>query len=78
MRDQKKVRSYHRRADGVVSPFLTTPSAPIKGCLRRYFLRSRPPLLYEEGTSSSFQNLIPLGNMPQKPASTCFTEKVPG
>src|SRR5687767_6247571 len=32
-------------ADGVVRNGLTTPSAPIKGCLRRYFLRSRPPLL---------------------------------
>jgi len=31
--------------------FLTTPSAPIRGCLRRYFLEvaSTPPL--EEGTS---------------------------
>jgi hypothetical protein len=33
--------------------FLTTPSAPIKGCLRRYFLEvaSTPPL--EEGNNSS-------------------------
>src|ERR1044071_2583953 len=33
--------------------FLTTPSAPIKGCLRRHFLdvASTPPL--EEGTSSN-------------------------
>ena len=43
--------------------FLTTPSAPIKGGLRRYFLRSRPPLLYEEGTRSSFQNFILWANV---------------
>src|SRR6476620_3773378 len=37
---------------------LTTPSAPIKGCLRRYFLEvaSTPPL--EEGNSSSFPDFV--------------------
>src|SRR5262245_15758309 len=38
--------------------FLTTPSAPIKGCLQRYFLEvaSTPPR--EEGNSSSFAIFI--------------------
>src|SRR5262245_37332235 len=38
--------------------FLTTPSAPIKGCLRRHFLEvaSTPPL--EEGNSSSFAIML--------------------
>src|SRR5262245_18028162 len=41
-------------ADGVVTPGesgLTTPSVPIDGCLRRYLLMARPPLLSQEGTT---------------------------
>src|SRR5262249_44123598 len=35
--------------------FLTNPSAPIKGCLRRYFLRSCPPLLQRRGITAALR-----------------------
>jgi 16S rRNA (guanine966-N2)-methyltransferase len=38
--------------------FLTTPSAPIKGCLRRYFVRSRPPLLWRRGVAAFIMRII--------------------
>ncbi len=44
LRDQKKLRSYLCRADGVLKNISDHPVRPIKGCLRRYFLlRSRHP-----------------------------------
>ena len=54
----------------MVRRFLTTPSAPIKGCLRRYFLEvaSTPPL--EEGNSSIPVAFFPLSNTPIKLAPT--------
>src|SRR5262249_52969891 len=39
------------RATGVVILELTTPSVPTKGCLRRYCLMARRPLLSQEGTT---------------------------
>ena len=59
------MRSHCSGADGVVGiaevfrnaflemvPFLTTPSAPSKR-LRDFFLMSRPPLQYQEGSGAA-------------------------
>ena len=53
-RSSKCCEASFKRADGVVRNFWTTPSAPIKGCLRRYLLRSRPPLLWRRGLAAVF------------------------
>jgi hypothetical protein len=44
-RSRKAAKPPYERADGVVRKILTTPAAPFKGCLRRYFLEgaSTPP-----------------------------------
>jgi hypothetical protein len=51
-RSRKAAKPPCERAHGVVRKILTTPAAPLKGCLRRYFLEgaSTPPL--EEGNTT--------------------------
>src|SRR5438128_6549863 len=46
--------------------FPTTPSAPVQGCLRRYFLTSRPPLLWRRGIAVHCDFSL-LGNTPVSP-----------
>src|SRR5262250_1651087 len=60
-RSRKAAKPLFDAQTGWSEMFLTTPSAPIKGCLRQYFLEvaSTPPL--EEGTSSS-STISPFGN----------------
>ena len=54
LRDQEKLEATFDAQTGWSEMCLTTPSAPIKGCLRQYFLEvaSTPPL--EEGNTSRF------------------------
>src|SRR5262245_18149419 len=39
-------------------PRLTTPSAPFKGCFATFFFRSRPPLLFQEGSRVSLTRIF--------------------
>src|SRR5438552_2827279 len=53
-RSRKAAQQPQTAETGWAKSFLTTPYAPTQGCLRRFVLMSRPPLLCEEGTSGQF------------------------
>src|SRR3954453_17459710 len=54
LREKKSCEATLDAQTGWSEMFLTTPSAPIKGCLRRYFLQVAAPPPLEEGNRSHF------------------------